>query len=58
VVGILQQDKKTVTATVTVPSTTPPGTYYVQACADVAKAVVESSDSNNCGTSTDTLDVQ
>jgi subtilase family serine protease len=55
---VVAKDEKTVTATVTVPNNTPLGKYFVQACADVTNAVVESSDSNNCGTSTDTLQVK
>jgi hypothetical protein len=40
------------TATVTVPSTTAPGTYYVIACTDDTMVVAESSETNNCRAST------
>jgi hypothetical protein len=45
------------TVTVTVPLTTLPGVYVVQACADSAKTVAETSDSNNCTTSVGTVKV-
>lgn len=44
--------------TVGVYNDTPPGTYFVQACADNAKVVPEISNSNNCATSTGTVTVQ
>ena len=39
------------TVTATVPAGTTPGTYYFMACADDAKAVTESDETNNCGVS-------
>jgi hypothetical protein len=42
---------RSINATVTVPSGTPPATYLIQACVDKANLVAESSDENNCGTS-------
>jgi hypothetical protein len=36
------------TTTVSVPTSTPPGTYFVLACADDPKNVIEASDANNC----------
>ena len=39
------------TASVTIPTTVVPGTYFVLACADDAKAVGEASDANNCAAS-------
>jgi len=38
----------TQTVTVTIPATTPPDTYFLLACADDAKVVVESDEGNNC----------
>src|SRR6185295_17211365 len=43
------------TATVTVASGTPPGTYYLLACADDLDAVVELDPNNNCLASTGTV---
>ncbi|MGI0024925.1 MAG: CARDB domain-containing protein, partial [Nitrososphaera sp.] len=40
------------TVTVTIPSTTTVGSYYRLACADDAKVVAESNESNNCKAST------
>lgn len=37
------------TGTPTIPLGTPPGTYYVLACADYDDAVAEASETNNCG---------
>ena len=45
------------TATVTIPGSTPAGTYFIQACVVMASGV-ESSAENNCGTSSATLQVQ
>ena len=42
---------------VTVPSRTDPGVYRVLACADIAKAVVEVKESNNCRATATTIDV-
>ena len=36
------------TTTVTIPLTTPPGTYRLLACADDTQVVAEASDANNC----------
>lgn len=44
--------KQQVAVTATIPSNTPLGTYLVQSCVDTLKAVTETSESNNCGTST------
>jgi hypothetical protein len=38
------------TVTVTVPASTPTGSYHVLSCADDAKSVVEVDEANNCGT--------
>src|SRR5262245_54558398 len=43
---------------VSVPSTTPPGTYYRLACADDTGAVSETDEANNCLASTNTVIVQ
>jgi subtilase family serine protease len=34
--------------TITVPTTTAAGTYYLLACTDDAKKVIESNENNNC----------
>lgn len=41
--------------TVTIPTTTAPGTYYQLACADDAKAIVEANEANNCTASAGTF---
>jgi len=56
--AVAQAGKQTVVPTATIPSSTPPGTYVVQACVDAVKLVPEFSDENNCGTSVDTIKVQ
>ena len=38
----------TATATVTIPATTPPNSYFLLACADDQSRVAESNESNNC----------
>src|SRR4029077_1145345 len=38
----------TATATVTIPATTPPNSYFLLACADDQGRVAESNESNNC----------
>jgi subtilase family serine protease len=43
---------------VTIPSTTLPGTYYLLACADGANAVTEIDETNNCRASTSTVVVK
>jgi len=43
---------------ITVPSTTPVGTYYLLACADDTSAVSETNEANNCLASTTTVIVQ
>jgi subtilase family serine protease len=58
VLAVAASGEKTATGPVTIPTDTPVGTYYVQACADTANVVVEVSDTNNCGTSVDTLVVK
>jgi len=45
------------TISATIPTTTPPGTYFLGACADSLGAVTESSETNNCLASTTTLTV-
>lgn len=45
------------TTTVTVPATTPPGAYYLIACADNLKVVTESNETNNCRSSAGQLAV-
>jgi subtilase family serine protease len=52
------QASTTVKKTVTVYSDTPSGTYTVQACADSAKVVAETFESDNCKDSTATVTVQ
>src|SRR5262249_31397788 len=44
-------------ATVTIPTTTPAGTYNLQACADDLHAVAETDETNNCTVSTGTMTV-
>ena len=56
--AVLKDGKQTVQATVTIPSGTPVGTYVIQGCVDAAKLVKETSDDNNCATSSGTLNVQ
>jgi len=46
--ALVAQATSTNTVTVTVPGTTPFGTYFVFACADYTKAVAETSETNNC----------
>ena len=43
---------------VTIPTTTPPGTYYLLACADDLGAVAELDETNNCRASTNKVVVQ
>ena len=43
---------------VTVPSSTPVGTYYLLACADDQSAVIESDEANNCRASAGTIAVR
>jgi len=50
--------KQTLQTTVGVFSDTPPGTYFVLACADSGKVVAETDDDNNCGTSAGTVTVE
>jgi subtilase family serine protease len=57
VVPVARGKKEPATAIATIPNKTPPGTYFVQACADWLKEVEESSEENNCGTSVATLQV-
>jgi hypothetical protein len=45
-------------ATVTISATTLPGTYFVLACADDLKKVVESKENNNCRASATQVTVQ
>jgi uncharacterized membrane protein len=53
-----QAGKQTVPVTVTIPSSVPPGDYVVVGCVDSAKLVPETTDENNCGTSTGIIQVQ
>jgi hypothetical protein len=50
-------EESTGSATVTVPTTIPPGTYYLGACADDLKAVSEANEANNCRASTTRVQV-
>jgi glucose/arabinose dehydrogenase len=43
---------------VTVPATTPPGTYYLLACADDSQKVLEDDEANNCRASVAVLTIQ
>jgi len=54
--AVLAQSKGS--ATVTIPTTTPSGEYYLAACADDKGAVVETDDSNNCSSPKGTIQVQ
>ena len=45
-------------ATVTIPSTTPLGTYYLLSCADDPGTVTESDNTNNCRASSGTVTVK
>jgi subtilase family serine protease len=42
---------------VMIPSATPPGAYYLLACADDMEAVAESNETNNCIASSSTVQV-
>ena len=46
------------TATLTIPTTTAAGIYYLLACADDRLAVAEADETNNCRASTGTVTVQ
>jgi len=46
--GLAPGEASTGTVTVTIPSTTLPGTYFLLACADDKKVVAESNEKNNC----------
>jgi subtilase family serine protease len=46
--GLLPAETSTGTVTLTVPTSTVPGTYFVLACADDLKTVVEGNETNNC----------
>ena len=52
--------KQTVPVTVTIPTSSDvqPGDYVVVGCVDSAKAVPETNDENNCGTSVGIIQVQ
>jgi murein DD-endopeptidase MepM/ murein hydrolase activator NlpD len=50
-------EESTGSVTVTVPTTIPPGTYYLGACADDLKAVSEANEANNCRASTTRVQV-
>ncbi len=45
------------TITVTIPTATPPNTYFLLACADNANTVVETDETNNCTPSSTTMTV-
>jgi len=45
-------------ATVTIPSATPTGTYFLLGCVDDLNTVTETSETNNCRASTTTVAVQ
>jgi hypothetical protein len=55
--GATSTGGSTVLVTVVVPTNTPSGTYFVMACADDARQVVESDDNNNCRPSTGKVEV-
>jgi len=46
-----------VTQTVTIPAATPPGAYYLVACADDTLSVIESDETNNCRASVNKITV-
>jgi len=45
------------TITVTIPTATPLGTYFLLACADGGNTVIETNETNNCASSGDTVTV-
>jgi len=53
-----ESSTNTNSVTVTVPGTTPFGNYYLLACADDTKLVVETNETNNCSASLGQLEVQ
>lgn len=57
VAGLPAGGQSTRTTTVTIPSTTNPGLYYLLACADDLAAVVELDENNNCRASTTRVNV-
>ncbi|HWR98319.1 MAG TPA: CARDB domain-containing protein, partial [Candidatus Methanoperedens sp.] len=56
--GLAAVDSSNGTITVTVPSGTPTGTYYLGVCADSTGVVPEANEANNCRASTGTITVQ
>jgi len=57
VLGLVSGETSTGNRRVTVPPTTPTGTYFVLACADDLNKVPESDNANNCRASTTTVTV-
>ena len=50
--------KEPAVATITIPTSTPPGSYFVRACVDWLNGVDETSNENNCGISPEKIQVQ
>jgi subtilase family serine protease len=57
VIGLAPGATSTAAVNVMIPSATPPGAYYLLACADDMKAVAESNETNNCIGSSSTVQV-
>ena len=48
---------QTATTAVTIPTATPPNTYFLLACADAPRTVVETDEANNCKASSTAVTV-
>jgi subtilase family serine protease len=55
--GLVSGATSTAAVNVMIPSATPPGAYYLLACADDMEAVAESNETNNCIASSSTVQV-
>jgi len=55
--GLAAGGSQSGTANVTIPSTTPPNTYFLLACADSTNVVAETDEMNNCKPSSSTVTV-